>query len=326
MCFTLARPTPLLLEIKGNALDDGPGIRSVVFFKGCPLSCVWCHNPESRRRAPELSFDASACVAGCTRCVAVCQPGAIRPGVSVDRDACTLCFDCVPVCPSGALRQLGHPASLAELLESVRADKPFFDASGGGVTFSGGEPTLAMDFLAELAAACRAEGIHTLLETAGHFRWAPFERDVLPHLDAIYYDLKLFDAGAHRRYCGCDNDRILANFARLAALAEAGGFELLPRIPLVPGITATEANVTAIGRFLLDLGVGRVRLLDYNPTWVDKCGQLGIGPGFAQTDALRTWLAPGVAAGLRACLTGLGLEVAGTSAPPTRPTSKDRLQ
>ncbi|HQR80826.1 MAG TPA: glycyl-radical enzyme activating protein [Actinomycetota bacterium] len=308
MFATLTRPAPLLLEVKGNALDDGPGIRSVIFFKGCPLSCVWCHNPESQRRTAELSFDVGTCVAGCTRCLDACPHDAITPGVGIDRTACTLCFDCVPVCPSGALRQVGEPANIAELMEGLRADKPFFEASGGGVTFSGGEATLAMGFLGELAAACHAEGIHTLLETAGHFRWKPFQRDVLPHLDTIYYDLKLFDSAAHRKYCGRPNDQILANFARLVELAGPQTFELQPRIPLIPGITATEENVTAIGRFLLDLGVRQVRLLDYNPTWVDKCAQLGITSEFVDSDAMRTWLPRGVAAGLRQHLTDLGLE------------------
>lgn len=308
MTLITTKPLPMLLEVKGNALDDGPGIRSVIFFKGCPLSCVWCHNPESQRRTPELFFDPAACVAGCTRCLDVCPHGAITPGVSVDRDACTLCFDCVPVCPANALRRMGEPANLEELLEGLRADKPFFDASGGGVTFSGGEATLAMDFLGELAAACKDEGIHTLLETAGYFRWEPFERKVLPHIDTIYYDLKLFDSTAHRTHVGRPNELILANFARLVERAADGGLELLPRIPLIPNITATEDNVTAIGRFLLDLGVRRVRLLDYNPTWVDKCDQLGVTSEVAQTEEMRTWLPTGLGGRLRQALTDLGLD------------------
>lgn len=230
------------------------------------------------------------------------------PGVGINRWACTRCFDCVPVCPSGALRQVGKPANVAELMAKLRADKPFYEASGGGVTFSGGEPTLAMELLGELAAACRAEGIHTLLETAGYFRWEPFERGVLPHLNAIYYDLKLMDSEDHRAYCGVPNERILANFKRLVELSRAGTFDLQPRIPLVPDITATEENLTAIGRFLLDVGVRQVRLLDYNPTWVDKGPQLGIANKFTELDIMRTWLPRGLAARLRQHLVDLGLE------------------
>lgn len=300
--------TPMVLDIKGNALDDGPGIRSVVFFKGCPLSCVWCHNPESRRRTPELSFDASACI-GCTRCIEACPHGALSHEAStfVDRSRCDLCFACVDVCPSKALSRVGSPSSVDEVLATVLRDKPFFDASGGGVTFSGGEATLFMGYLGQLAAACRREGVHTLLETAGHFHWAAFERDVLPHIDTIYYDIKLFDEAAHREFCGVPNGRILDNFARLADLSRTGEVDLLARIPLVPGITARPGNVLAIGDFLLEHGIRRVRLLDYNPTWVDKTTKIGASNAYAERDSMRAWLPTGVAADLRAQLNARGI-------------------
>jgi pyruvate formate lyase activating enzyme len=299
----------MFLDIKGNALDDGPGIRSVVFFKGCPLSCVWCQNPESRRSIPELSFDAVACIAGCTRCLHICPKHALdrRNPDFVDRSACDVCFACVDACPSGVLSRVGHPASLQDLMRILRRDKSFYDASGGGVTFSGGEPTLHMKFLGELAAACRADGIHTLLETSGQFRWERFERNVLPQINTIYYDLKLFDSDAHREFCGVSNDRILENFARLAALSLTGEVELLARIPLVPEITATETNVLAIGNFLLAHGINRVRLLDYNPTWVDKITKLGARNDFAQQAAMRTWLPKSVVATIRAKLGERGI-------------------
>jgi pyruvate formate lyase activating enzyme len=294
----------MLLDIKGDALDDGPGIRSVVFFKGCPLSCAWCQNPESRRSTPELAFDIAACIAGCTSCLENCPKHALdrRNPDFVDRSECDVCFACVGVCPSAALSRIGRPVSLDDLMRTLRRDKPFYDTSGGGVTFSGGEPTLHMKFLGRLAAACRAEGIHTLLETCGQFRWERFERNVLPHIDMIYYDLKVLDSDAHREFCGVANDRILENFARLARLSLAGEFELLARVPLVPGITATEGNVLAIGRFLLAHGIDRVRLLDYNPTWVDKMTKLGASNDFARQAPARTWLAKEVATTMRAKL------------------------
>lgn len=302
------RATPMMLEVKGNALDDGPGIRSVVFFKGCPLSCVWCHNPESQRRTPELSFDAAACL-GCTVCIDACPHGALdhaTPGF-VDRSACDLCFACVDVCPAAALTRIGIPSTVEQVLAQVLKDKPFFDASGGGVTFSGGEPMLYPDYLGELAAACQAHGIHTLLETAGSFRWASFEQKVLPYIDTVYFDLKLFDATDHRRYCGVPNGPILANFTRLAALANEGRIDLLARIPLIPGITATRENVLAIGQFLLAQGITRTRLLDYNPTWVDKTTKIGADNPYAHEEAMRTWLPQGVAAELRAELEARGI-------------------
>lgn len=301
--------TPMVLQVKGNALDDGPGIRSVVFLKGCPLSCVWCHNPESQRRTPELSYDASACVEGCTRCIDACPAGALGRGIPgfLDRAACTMCFACVEACPSSAMSRVGHARSVDELMTIVRRDKPFYDASGGGVTFSGGEPTLAMQFLGELAAACRAEGIHTLLQTAGHFRWKPFARHALPHIDAIYFDLKLADREAHRQFCGVPNGEILSNFARLAALHRDGGIDLLARIPLIPGITATPGNIDAIGDVLLANRIDRVRLLDYNPTWVDKTAKIGAANEFAQRDDLRTWLPRDIRASLSAQLESRGI-------------------
>ncbi len=304
----------MLLDVKTNALDDGPGIRSVVFFKGCPLSCVWCHNPESRMATPELSFDATVCIAGsgCSRCIPACPQRALNrrnPGL-VDRAACDLCFACVDACPPGALARVGRPALAGDIMATLLRDKPFYEASGGGVTFSGGEPTLHMRFLGELAGECKAEGIHTLAETAGEFAWERFERYVLPHVDTVYYDIKLLDPVVHRKYCGVANDRILGNFARLAALAAAGDVELLARVPLVPGITDTEDNVLAIGGFLLAHEVRRVRLLDYNPTWVDKITKIGAVNEFAAQPAMRAWLPHDAVSDLRARLAEYGIEAA----------------
>ncbi len=301
--------TSMVLDVKGNALDDGPGIRSVVFFKGCPLSCVWCHNPESWRRAPELSFDAEKCLTGCTRCLDACPKRALDRSDPdfVDRTACDLCFACVDACPSGALARVGRLTTFEDLMNTVRRDKPFYDASGGGVTFSGGEPTLHMDLLGRLAAGCRAEGIHTLLETAGYFRWERFEKEVLPHIDTVYFDLKVFDPQAHREYCGVSNRTIFENFTRLAALSLDGEIDILARVPLIPGITATPENVMAIGDFVLAQGVRRVRLLDYNPTWVGKVAKIGRNNPFAQQAALRTWLPKEVTASLRAKLESRGI-------------------
>ena len=276
---------PLIVDVKGNSLDDGPGIRTVVFFKGCPLSCVWCHNPEGRARGAELAFERRDCV-GAGACLDACQPGALDPSLPglVDRARCTLCFDCVGACAAGALEVVGRPLSVEQVLAEVDKDRPFFAASGGGLTLSGGEPTLHMRFAAELARRARARGIHVLLETCGAFDLGRFEAELAPHLDLVYFDLKVYDPGEHRRLCGADNATILDNFA---ALWGRRPVDVRPRIPLVPGLTATDENLRALAGLLRELDVDRVTLLPYNPLWRDKLVKLGLpAPAGADDPAL----------------------------------------
>ncbi len=266
----------LILEIKGNSLDDGPGIRTVVFFKGCPLNCAWCHNPEAKSTLEELSFDGDECI-GCDTCVKVCEAGALdrhNPGY-VDRDRCTLCFRCVNTCPAEALTRVGRRMSVEEIVESALRDAPFFRTSGGGVTLSGGEPTLRMEFAGELLQALKGGGIHTLVETCGLFALERFDRLIYPHTDLIYFDLKLMDEAEHRRFCGVSNESILANFSELLGRSRAGAVPVLPRVPLIPGITATDHNLASIATFLRDMGADRVALLAYNPLWVVKNAKIG---------------------------------------------------
>ncbi len=263
----------LLLDVKENALDDGPGIRTVLFLKGCALSCAWCHNPESMRREVELSWDAAACAGG-LGCLERCPEGALLAGPQrVDWDACTRCLDCVPGCETGALSQVGAPIDVRALVARVLRDKPFFDASGGGVTVSGGEPTLDLDLLGELLQALKEAGLRTLLQTCGTFARARFEALVWPWLDAVQVDLKLFDDAEHRRWCGASNRGILANVAWMVAQGDA--VDVLPRVPLVPGITDTDANLTGLAGFLAEVGAERVQLVPFNPLWPDKLARIG---------------------------------------------------
>ncbi|MHA1732719.1 MAG: glycyl-radical enzyme activating protein [Promethearchaeota archaeon] len=273
---------PLVLEVRGNSLDDGPGIRTVVFFKGCPLDCAWCHNPESKQVGPELAYDRLECV-GCHGCVGACGEGAIDPGNEffVDRDACNLCLACVDVCPSGALSVVGRSMTVDEIVEVVESDRVFFENSGGGVTLSGGEATLFLQFCGELARELHSRGVEVLLETCGQFDLGEFLEHVYPYLSEIYYDLKLVDPAAHRVACGVSNERILANFEALVAKAKSGGVPLLARVPLVPGITTTPENLDGIAALLKALGVGRVALLEYNPTWLEKAWKVGVTPRYA---------------------------------------------
>lgn len=265
---------PLIIDIKGNSLDDGPGIRTAIFFKGCPLDCIWCHNPESKKPEAELSFDAKACI-GCGTCTEACQKDAIKRG-GPDRGSCIGCFKCTEVCPSKAVSKVGREMSLREILEKVLPDKPFFDVSKGGVTLTGGEATLCMEWMGSLAKQIREAGIKVLLETCGLFDYAAAEKFLLPYLNDIYCDLKLFSREMHKKYCGAYNDTILENIRRLHGDRERFGYELLMRTPLVPGITDTEENLTEIAEFYLETGIEKTELLPYNPTWYSKNDKLGI--------------------------------------------------
>jgi pyruvate formate lyase activating enzyme len=282
---------PLILDIKGNSLDDGPGIRSVIFFKGCPLSCVWCHNPESKKPGTEISFDGNDCVA-CDTCINLCPKGALSRNnpFFIDRDRCDLCFACVENCPSGALAQVGRKLSIDEIAAQVKNDIPFFKTSGGGVTLSGGEPTLFMNFLAELLQRLKAEGIHVLLETCGLFKLDVFVEHILPHTDMIYYDIKLIDPDQHKLHCGVSNETILENFIQLNKISAQGEFKILPRTPLIPGITATKENLIGIAAFLKKQEIKTTHLMAYNPLWFDKNKKIGTACPMGKGADKGTWI------------------------------------
>lgn len=266
----------LLTDIKGNSLDDGHGIRSVVFFKGCPLSCTWCHNPETQRSAPELSYNKDLCIDD-GGCIALCPVGALdfNSDVFIDRELCTACGKCVGACPSGALKIIGEQASVEDILAEIESYLPFYRNSGGGITFSGGEPTHQMTHLGELAKAVKALGINTLLETAGHFQLDRYLELVDPWIDQVYFDLKLADDAEHHAFCGTGNKIIHANFVELARRSQIGGVPILARIPLIPDVTATDTNLAKIAQFLTDNAVTRLALLPYNPTWAGKAVSVG---------------------------------------------------
>jgi len=269
-------PLPLIFDIHRCALDDGPGIRTVVFLKGCPLSCSWCHNPEGMRVERESACYPDRCIL-CGSCQSVCPEAAISdsPVRQIDRSRCSACGRCADSCPAAAIVTIGKGYPLDELLELILRDRHFFDASGGGVTFSGGEPTLRMDYLGAALAALKAEDLHTAIQTSGMFDYDDFSRKVLPFTDLIMFDIKFVDATQHARYTGQDNHLILGNLRRLTREA---GSRVLPRVPLVPGITATPGNLLEIASLLAGLGYLRCDLLPYNPAGGEKRWALGMKP------------------------------------------------
>lgn len=264
---------PFIFNIHRFALDDGPGIRTTVFFKGCPLSCAWCHNPESIRPEKEITFQGHLCL-HCGDCLKVCRQDAINMEADerVNRDRCDTCGFCADACPSTALRIVGRYYEPSELIEILLRDRHFYDVSGGGVTFSGGEPTLFPEYLSIILQELHTKGIHTAVQTCGHFDLSTFSAHLLPYLDHIYFDLKIFDPGQHKIWTGRTNEKILANFL---AITRAAGFKVTPRIPLIPGITATGDNLSNLALFLRDIGITDCKLLPYNSGGMQKRILLG---------------------------------------------------
>jgi pyruvate formate lyase activating enzyme len=276
---------PLIFEIKRNSLDDGPGIRTVIFFKGCPLSCAWCQNPEGRRPRVDISFERSKCI-GCKTCIKTCRKSALdrHPVYFIEREKCDLCFECADNCPTGALARVGRQIPVQEIVDSVVRDIPFFNTSGGGVTLSGGEATLFMPYASNLLQALKLQGVNTLLETCGFFDFNTFDELLYPWLDAIYFDLKFIDSGYHKQYCGVPNELILSNFEKLYARALKGGVPVLPRVPLVPRLTAVKPNLRALAAFLKKNRVKQISLLEYNPLWQDKMIMIGMPSVYEKSD------------------------------------------
>ncbi len=263
----------LIGNIGRYSLHDGPGIRTTVFFKGCPLRCPWCHNPELIQPEPEIAFTARRCMA-CGDCARVCpeQAASLANGDRIDRGHCTACGLCADACPTRALERVGREYGLEELLEVLLRDRLYYETSNGGITLSGGEPTLQMGFAGRLLARLRQEGLHTAMETCGLFSWDTFATACLGNLDLVLYDLKLADSQRHRRLTGHSNSIILANLVRLLAVESV---EVLVRIPLIPGYTATEDNIARLAALLRTLGVRRYSLLAYHPWGLAKARRVG---------------------------------------------------
>jgi len=261
----------LIFDIDTFAVHDGPGIRMAVYLKGCPLSCKWCHSPESRRAAPELIFLRDRCTL-CRSCATVCEHGvhSLADGShTLQRDACRACGRCVESCPNQALAIKGYRVTAVELVKKAIHLRPFFEHSGGGVTLTGGEVTAQPEFAASVLEGCRAAHLHTAIETSGACKWRQLA-PLVQRADLVLYDLKLIDDAEHQRWTGVSNRQILANAVRLPAA------RTVVRVPLIPGLSDTEENLRGILAFLRHVGLKSVSLLPYNTSagakweWLDQ--------------------------------------------------------
>lgn len=263
-----------VFDIERFAIKDGPGIRTVVFLKGCNLSCDWCQNPESQNRDREIMYYGKLCRA-CGRCIAVCPEHAISEqqefGLLTDKSTCIRCGQCVDACYYGARKMVGRAMTISEVMADVRKDKAFYDSSGGGITISGGEPLLQPDFTTEILKVCKEEGIHTVLETAGAVGWRNLEM-VLPFLDLIYFDIKCMNPELHRRTVGVDNAVIHENVVSLSKVFR----NVIIRIPVIPEVNDTVEEQSSIYSFVLSLpGIDRVELLPFHRLGLGKYRGLG---------------------------------------------------
>jgi pyruvate formate lyase activating enzyme len=279
----------LILHLQRFSTEDGPGIRTTVFFKGCPLSCQWCHNPESISIKPQIQWLENRCIS-CSTCIKTCPQRCLtrtEEGIVIDRQLCTGCGDCAETCPANAMELLGNTVEVEKLLDELAKDRVFFDKSGGGVTLSGGEPLMQPDFAAALLEHLKERGINTAIDTCGVCSTSSLDK-VLPYTDIILFDLKELDAEKHRTFTGQLNQRIFDNliYIRDHILNMAQEKILWIRTPLIPAATATTDNISGLGAFIaknLPGVVQRWELCAFNNLCRDKYRRLGIAWQYAGT-------------------------------------------
>lgn len=275
--------TSFVFDFKRYAINDGPGIRIVVFLKGCNLNCAWCHNPESISATPERMYAQSKCIQ-CGTCVMTCPEKAISlipDGIITDAGRCKLCGHCANVCPTKAIEMSGEQLSLTQILGEIEKERLFFDKSGGGVTFSGGEPLQQHQILIQLLDECKKRGIHTVVDTAGLAKTAIL-LEVAKRTDLFLFDLKIMNSEKHRKWTGVPNENILKN---LRILAETDA-KIIIRIPLIGGINDDEENLTKTAKFISELSGEKrvVNLLPYHPIAQTKYQKLGRSADFTKLE------------------------------------------
>ena len=265
----------LISTVQKYSTKDGPGIRSTVFFKGCPMGCLWCSNPELIRSQPDLLYTREKC-ARCGTCIDTCPQGALSFGeegfILIDRMLCNGCGNCVEACPNGALELTGKLVTVDELSIELLKDRVFYQTSDGGVTFSGGEPLWQSGFVAQVARRMKAEGIHTTLDTAGDVGWCHFE-EVLDFIDLVLFDIKFASREQHRQFTGREDDLILAN----AQLLSQKGVPMHVRLVMIPGINDSEAEIRARMEIVSSLkSVEQIDILPYHRYGAGKYARLGL--------------------------------------------------
>ena len=259
----------IFFDIQRNSFVDGPGIRTTVFFKGCNLKCAWCHNPESQSAKPQMMFYKDKCT-GCGKCKSVCP---------YHLEQCELCGKCTLYCPVDARKVCGKEHTVDEVLKEVLKDQAFYETSGGGVTFSGGECMLQIDFLAEILKKCKENGIHTAVDTAGHIPFESFEK-ILPYTDLFLYDIKIFDSQKHKQYVGVSNELILENLKKLFERK----VKLWIRIPIIPDVNDSIEEIRKIKDFLKTIGTAeKIELLPYHAMGENKYRAIGKEPQIFKT-------------------------------------------
>ena len=275
-----------VFDIQRYSIHDGPGIRTVVFLKGCPLHCQWCANPESQSEQPVLFYIRKKCIS-CASCAAVCPEKAIEPapkgeGMTVRRTLCTSCFECVQICPTGAMLRKGQVMTVEEVLREATRDRVFFARSGGGVTLSGGEPLRQYGFARAILEGLREQEIHTAVETTGMGRWEEL-LGLAELADLVLFDFKHIDANAFHRYVGtADVETLYGNMARLARERE----NVMVRIPLIPGVNSDPESVERMIGFLTDNHIHKVELLRFHQLGASKYDSLGIPYRFREVPVM----------------------------------------
>ncbi len=265
----------LIFDIKRYSINDGPGIRVTVFLKGCPLSCTWCHNPESQSSKVQKLYTASKCI-GCKKCIEACPENALhltsKSGIITNFELCTLCGNCADVCPSMATEMSGKKISVDHIMNAIRKETLLMDTSGGGVTFSGGEPLQHPDFLLSLLKACGLEGIHRAVDTSGYAKWEILE-EVSDHTELFLFDVKHMDPEIHKQFTGVSNELILENLRLLSGK----GSNIAIRIPLIEGFNTDECNISRTSSFIAALpkNAHTVHLLPYHSIASKKYEKLG---------------------------------------------------